>query len=189
MHNNNSKGKKTKALRLPPSQRGLRKQLDAKQVPVTSIQDLDQTSEEDQASDQDVVSQKLDIMMNMLIDLSRRIQATEDHQREMAASPAASPPTSHPGRRRARRHQPWPTEERDLPRKVRQMVAKRLRQYPIITVPITDEEATSEEKQPASWHQRPMRSGLQCTGGSMVMKQVTWLPAVVYFAVGKPAVY
>ena len=70
---------------------------------VTPIQDLSQTSEEeDQSSSQDVVSHKLDMMINMLIDLSSRVQATENHQREMGASPAASPSIPQPRRKTAR---------------------------------------------------------------------------------------
>ena len=62
---------------------------------------------------------KLAMMMNMLIDLSSRVQATKDHQREKAASPGAIPSTSHPSRRRAARYQPSPNQEPDLSEEVR----------------------------------------------------------------------
>ena len=100
----------------------VKKAVGCKQVPVTPIQDLGQTSD-DQASSQDIVSQKLD-MMNMLIDLSSRVQAIEDQEREQAASPAARPSTSHPGRRWATTYQPSPAQELALSEEVRLRVAR-----------------------------------------------------------------
>ena len=97
------------------------------QVPVTPIQDLDQTIEEDSpASGQDGVSQTLHTMTKMLVDLSNRVQGTEDQQKEKAASPTARPSNSHHNRRRAVRCQLSSTQEPDLSATVRLRVAKRL---------------------------------------------------------------
>ena len=70
----------------------------------------------------------MEMMIRMLVDLSNRFQATEDKQKEKAASPTVSPPTFFPNRRRAVRRQPSPTHEPDLFETMRQMVtvAKRL---------------------------------------------------------------
>ena len=87
----------------------------------------------------------------MLIDLFSRVEAVEDDQNEKAASPTASPSTSHPGRRRAARRQLSPTQELDMSEGVRQRMDTRMIQLPIITAPTTDEDATSEEEPPAPW--------------------------------------
>ena len=51
-------------------------------MPVTPVQAMDQTLEEDDpTSGQDGVSDKLVMMMWMLVDLSSRVQATEDKQK------------------------------------------------------------------------------------------------------------
>ena len=86
----------------------------------------------------------------MLVDLYSRVQDMEERKWEVATSPTVSPSTSCPARMRARCH-PSPTQEPDLFNEVRQWVAKRMRQLPIITATTTDEDATSDEESPATW--------------------------------------
>ena len=98
-----SKGKKAKGATVSVSLMKLAKK-DARcsQVSVTPVQDLGLiTEEEGSATSRDRMSQKLETMMEMLVDLSHRIQAIEYQQMEKAASPTAlaSPSTSHADRR------------------------------------------------------------------------------------------
>ena len=97
----------------------------------------------------DGVSQKLETMMRILADLSNRVQAMEEHQKQKAVSPTASPSTSHLVKRRVLRHQPSPISEPDMAEEVRQMVPKRMSQVPLFTSLTTDKNSTSEEDQPA----------------------------------------
>ena len=90
-------------------------------VPVTPAHSLDQTLEEDDpASGQDGVSEKLETMMWMLVDFSRRVQDIDDKQKNVS-SPKVSPYTSHADRR-AIHHHPSSTHEPDLPEAIRQRV-------------------------------------------------------------------
>ena len=162
-----------------------------RQISATPVQDMNlMTEEEEAAPSQDEVLQKLEAMMWMLVDLSSRVQAMEDQQREGAVSPTVSSSTSHPIRRT--RHQLSPTLELDLSEEVitsRQMVTKRMRQLPIFTGPTTDEDVTSDKVPLERWHQQPLRSRRQCTGASMVENKVTWPHQVMHFMESKPAAY
>ena len=65
-------------------------------ISATTVQDLNLTIEEEAAPSQDELSQKIQAMMRMLADLSNRVKATEDQQREVVVSPTVSPSSSHP---------------------------------------------------------------------------------------------
>ena len=85
-----------------PSTKHTKKATKCSQVPVTPVQELAQTVEdEDVASTQETMSQKLETMMEMLVDLSHRVKASKNQQRNRAASLIASPCTSHPDGGRA----------------------------------------------------------------------------------------
>ena len=75
---------------------------------------MGQTAWDDAAIGQDGVSQKLEIMMRILADLSTRMQAMEEHQKQKVASPTASPSTSHRDKRRPTRHHPSPIPNSNL---------------------------------------------------------------------------
>ena len=139
-----------------------------KWVPAIPVQDLNQITE-DVTSGHDELSQKLEVMLRMLVDLSSRVQATKDQQMEVVASPTASPSTSRPdGRRaakcqlpltaspvtfrpsrRAAKSQPSLNQKLDLPNEVRHRVAKMLRQLSIMTATTTDEDTTQTRNH---WH-------------------------------------
>ena len=97
---------------------------------------------------QDRSSQQLETMMSVLADLSRRVQAMEEHQKQMAASNTATASTSHPYRR-GMSCQPFSIREPELVDEVWQRVAKVMRQVPLFTLTTTDEDSTSEEEQSA----------------------------------------
>ena len=84
-----SKGKKAKRATVSVSlMKQAKKATKCSQVPLTPMQDMGQTTEEEEsASGQDVMSPKLDTMMEMFVDLSHRVQTTEDKQTEKAAPP------------------------------------------------------------------------------------------------------
>ena len=47
----------------------------------------------------------------------------------------------------------------------------------------------SDEDQPFTHKHRPLTSGLDRTGVTMVVHKITWPHEVVYYTLGKPAVY
>ena len=58
-------------------------------------QALDESpAEDDRASGQDPISELLEMMMRMLVDLTSRVQANEDQAREKATTSSLSPYTS-----------------------------------------------------------------------------------------------
>ena len=119
----------------------------------TTVQDLNLAMDEKDAGlGQDEFAQKIEVMMRRPTDLTSRVQATEDQQREVAASPSDSQSTSHPVRRRAR-CQLSPSQEPDLSDEVRQRIAKRMRQLPIFTGATPDEDPSMDEKPLAPWCQ------------------------------------
>ena len=72
------------------------------------------------------ISQKMEEMKKMLVDLYTQVMATEDQQREVAASHTSSPSRSCPIRRTAK-HQLSPDQEGDQSEEVRQRVVKSMR--------------------------------------------------------------
>ena len=83
-------------------------------------------------------------------DLSSRIEAMEDHQKEMESSPT-SLNTSRTARKRAN-HRGSPNLDQDVAEEVCRHVAKRMRQMPVYSGATAEEDSTSEvEDQPAPW--------------------------------------
>ena len=131
---------------------------------------------------------KMDSMMEMLMDLSRRVKDTETQQRNWAVSPLASLTIRHPNRRSTPR-QVTPSQDPDLSEEVRRRVAQRLQQLPLSEAATADEGSTSEEEQLTARQCRPLKSGMHCTGATMVIKRITWHHKVMYSTAGKTAAY
>ena len=109
------------------------------------------------------MAQKMDLMMEMLLDLFHRVKASETQQRDWAASPLTSPSTSHAERRRG-----WcriiPKHDPDLSDAVRRSVAQRLQQLPISEETTSDKGSMSEEAQQTTRRCRPLKLGMNHTG-------------------------
>ena len=130
----------------------------------------------------DELAQKIEVMIRMLAYLTSSVKAMEDQQREEVASPTVIPSISCPIRRRVR-CQLSTIKEPDLSEEVRQRVTNRIKHLPGFTGATIDEDTTSNEEPLTPWHQQLLRSGLRCTGASMVVNKVT-LP---HSMEGKPA--
>ena len=53
----------------------------------------------------------------------------------------------------------------------------------------SDEESTSEDEQQITTRHRPLKSGMNRTGMTMVIKRIMWPYEVVYSLAGKPVAY
>ena len=85
-----------------PTKRG-NKAGNHRRLSATPVQDLNlMMDKEDAAPPQDELAQNLEVMMRMLTDLTSRVRAMENQQREVVASPSVSQTTFRPVRRRAR---------------------------------------------------------------------------------------
>ena len=130
-----------------------RKAIQCNQVPVATTQALVESLIEgsNPVSGQDPVSQKLETIMTMLIDLMRRIRATENHVREKVTTSPIShyflgQPTDGPCSSSV------PLQEPDLSKAVRERVAKRLQQLPMMGTTTTDRDSSVKEEHPAQQH-------------------------------------
>ena len=90
------KGKKSKGVTVSVcSAKRVRKTVKCNQAPVTPTQALGESlAESDPASSQVPVSEQLEMIMHMLVDLSNRVQDSEDQSREKATTSSISPSTS-----------------------------------------------------------------------------------------------
>ena len=75
--------------------------------------------------------------------LSGRVQATEDRQWEVEASPISSPFTSRPRWRAMCQRSPG--QDSDVPKEVHSHVAKRIRELPTFAGATTEGDSTSDE--------------------------------------------
>ena len=96
------------------------------------------------SSYRDDVSQKLDALVKTVTDLSRCVEAMEEHQKEGGASPSNSPSTSRP-RRRAR-HKETPDQTPEVA-EVCLRVANGLRELPAYHEDTPEEDYTSDKEQ------------------------------------------
>ena len=97
------------------------------------------------SSSRDDVSQKLDALAKAVTDLSKRVEAMEEHQKEGGASPLNSPSTSRP--RRRVKHQETPDKTPEMAEEVHRRVAKRLRELPAYYEATSEEEYTSDDEE------------------------------------------
>ena len=105
-------------------------------------------------------------------DLSGHVEATEDCQRDVEASPA-NLNISRPARWRAN---PWgsPDPDQDVAEEIRRCVAKRMKQLPAYLGATAKEDSISEEEgQPAHRGRKQIKSGMDRTGETTVVNKVT----------------
>ena len=139
---------------------------------------------------QDYVSQKLDMLMKMMSDrsgkfkgLPSQVKATEDHQREVEASPTSSPSTYF--RVRRARCQGSPNLDPDMVKEVHHHMATRMRQLLTYSGATSEENLTSkEEVQPVPRCRKQLKSEVHWTGAATVVKKIIWPHEVVYTQLG-----
>ena len=159
------KGKKTRGAYpfASPSKR-TRKSVRWKQVPASITQALEETVfDEDLHCSSQTMDTNLDSIMNMLIDMSSRLQAKEETMQqmtaEMAATPTMSPSITRVDWGRARvchQQSPWVL---NLSEDVRERVARRCKILPIIVSMYTYEGSSSEEDPLAPCRKHPLKAG------------------------------
>ena len=104
-------------------------------------------------------------------------------------SSAASPSTSRADRMGAQgSFQQSHQQEPVLSPAVRERVAQMFQQLPLFEVTTTERDSSAEDDQLAH-DGHPLRSGMQHTAVSMVVKKVTWPHKVIYTEAGKPVAY
>ena len=73
---------------------------------------------------------------------------------------------------------------------VQKCVAKRMRQPPTYSRAMTEGDSTSEElEQPATRRKKQLKSGMDRTGATMVVRQLPWPHKLVYTVVRKSEAY
>ena len=96
--------------------------------------------------------------------------ATEDRQREVEVSPS-SQTTYRPIRKRA---MPQMSTDPDMAEEVQKHVAQWMKQLPTYSWAMTDGDSTSEEEdQQAPRQRKQIKSGMDRTGATTVLKKVT----------------
>ena len=147
--NTNSKGKKSRGVTLSASP--TKRVVGCKQAPLPITQTLDDTFTEDGPASSQVPHQK-EMMITMLVDMSIRFQATEDamlEMREQLTPCMLSPAALRVGQSKARAHfQPSP-QAPDFSEAVRERMANRLHQLPIMEATTADKDSSSDVVQPA----------------------------------------
>ena len=121
------------------------------------------TEDEVAITTREVMAQKMDSMVKMLLDLSHCLKSSKTQQRDRTASPLVSLPTSRTDRRRAC-NQMTPIYNRDLSEAVRRRVAQRLWQLLLGKEATSDEGSTSKEGQKTN-HTQTAEVRLELHGG------------------------
>ena len=103
-------------------------------------------------------------------------------------SPLVSPSASHTDQRKAR-HQTTITHEPDVYEEVKRRVEQWLWQLRLSIVASSDDSFSSDEEQPSTRKRHPLKSGMNHTGETTVIKWIMWAHEVQYTAAGKPAYY
>ena len=133
------------------------------------------------------LTQRMDVVITMLLDLSCKVQATEAQPKGWALSSLASPSASSIVRRA--KPKTTTTHESDVSEEVRWRVEHKLWHIHISEVTCLDSNSTSDEEQPTTRKRRPLKAGLNHSRATMVVKWITWPHEVQYTVSGKPATY
>ena len=134
------------------------------------------------------LKQQMSHMMGLLSALSDRIKAAETQKSPREESFPVSPSTSTTARTRVRCLS-TPTSDHHMSAAVRRKVAKRMREFHLPKEISSDRGLDSDEDQPITHKCRLLKSGLDKTGVTMVVHNITWPHEVVYSSSGKLAVY
>ena len=110
-------------------------------------------------------------MMDLLLDLSDRVKAAETQKSSQEESSPASPSTQRTARWVW--HQSTPTNVQQVSTAVRMKVARRMRELPLGKEMASDKGLDNDEDQHITHICRPLKSGLDRTGATTVVKNIT----------------
>ena len=188
MANTYSKTKKTRgaANAVTPAQRMRR--TDNNKAPVNT--------KEGNLNKDNAVSQKLGSLMESMIALSGKMQVLcgcMDTAEEREKDAEMPPVSHHPTCTARRRASPWgfPDPDQEVAEEVCKRVAKRMMELPVLpSTPGGEDLSTDDEDKPAPRCRRKMlKSSMDRTGATIILRKITWPHEVVYTSADKPASY
>ena len=169
----------------PPGQKNRKKANHA-----SHVQEEEESLTDDEISfqRQGIMMQLMSHMMDLFLDLSDRVRAAETQISPREESPSASPSTQRTARRRVHCHS-TSTRDQQVSSAARKKVARKIRELHLAEEMASDEGLDSDEDQYITFRHIPLKSGLDRTGVTMVVKNISWPHKVVYSSAGNPATY
>ena len=134
------------------------------------------------------MTDRMDNMMVMILELSHKVHGQDKAVLDQANICIIHPPRPQVTRRRAR-SQDSPSQDLNLDLTVHQRVEQRLRQVTLVPDFTSDKDSLSREEQITQRKKKTFKSGIDCTGATLVKKCIKWLHECLFAADGNSVFY